>query len=82
MHSNIKVDKVGITKRRIYFPHIPLKGDFDCFGNFGRFTSDGMSLLLDIVAYFAISTRPGGRRPPNNKALATVSVSRSTIEPG
>src|SRR5262249_13152251 len=29
----------------------------------------------------AISTRPAERRRPNNTALATVSLSRSTIEP-
>jgi hypothetical protein len=33
-----------------------------------------------IDAPIAISTRPGGRRRPNNMALATVSVSRSTTE--
>src|SRR5262245_52599386 len=33
-------------------------------------------------ALIAISTRPAGRRPPNNMALATVSVSRSSTELG
>src|SRR5262249_51692323 len=33
-----------------------------------------------IDALIAISTRPEGRRRPNNMALATVSLSRSTTE--
>jgi hypothetical protein len=33
-HSNIKVDKAAIVKRRIYHPHTSLKRDFDCFANF------------------------------------------------
>src|SRR6266540_2619031 len=36
--------------------------------------------FCEIDALIAISTRPAGRRPPNNMALATVSVSRSTTE--
>jgi hypothetical protein len=33
----------------------------------------------EIDALIAISTRHAGRMPPNNMALATVSVSRSTM---
>jgi hypothetical protein len=34
VHSNIKVDKAAIVKRRIYPPNTSLKRDFDCYANF------------------------------------------------
>src|SRR5262245_36405303 len=49
---------------------------------FPSLLQDDPSLLLGNREFIAISTRPAGRRRPNKRAPAIVSLPRSTTEPG